>query len=287
VSTRRSKLRYLLRSATKRALAFVSRCPNCASTDVLIVDSKFGVTKLVECAQCSLLYRTPTDSAQENACFYQSEYDEGGTTTLPTEEALECLLTGDADQVPVDHTRYLKLFDSLNVPSKSRILDFGCSWGYGTYQMQKAGMRIEGYEPSTIRARYARDKLHLSVTSDEAELRPEFEVFFSSHVLEHVASLQETFHLARRLTKTGGIFLAVTPNGSPEFRQSNWNSFHRLWGLSHPQLLQADFARKAFAGQPLLLASAPYPLDRIAEWNRADLLQCDLRGWELLIVSIL
>jgi len=287
VNAAKSKLSYLFRSLKKRCLGFVSQCPNCGSKTGAVVDSKYGVTRLIQCADCYLLYRTPTDTKLESDSYYQLEYQQGATTTMPDDKMLTDLKEKNFEDFSKSYLPYLRLFDALAFTKGTRILDFGCSWGYGTYQLQRAGMSMEGFELSRARAAFARDKLSLKVCSDLDEVGSDFDVFFSSHVLEHVSSLSETFSIARRLTKPGGLLVSITPNGSPEFRQANPKSFHQLWGLSHPNLLQATFLQNVFCGKPLFLGSDPYPLNAVSNWNRIESVQSDLRGWELLFIAVL
>src|SRR6266850_1266851 len=287
MSNIKSKLKYFLRSVQKRASKFTTICPSCGSLVRSLVDSKFVVTQLVECDECHLLYRIPGDSPIESDQFYQYEYEQGPTTKLPSEKELQSLIASNFSALPNSYRPYLGIFEALQLKKGTRVLDYGCSWGYGSYQLRKAGMEVEGFELSRARARYAVEKLKLEVRSDLDDLSNDFDVFFSSHVLEHVANLDQTFSFARRLTKAGGIFLSLTPNGSPDFRRANPDAFHRLWGLAHPNLLQARFVQKAFHDKPLFLGSNPYPLEGIALWDRSRSVHTDLSGWEMVIIAIL
>ena len=52
-----------------------------------------------------------------------------------------------------------------------RVLDFGCSWGYGTYQLRQAGFDAVGFEVSRPRAKFGREKLGLNIIDSFDELK--------------------------------------------------------------------------------------------------------------------
>ncbi len=56
--------------------------------------------------------------------------------------------------------------------------------------------------------------LHQNVVSNFEDVSGKFDVFFSSHVLEHVPDLRKVFEYAASVLRRGGIFVAFTPNGS-------------------------------------------------------------------------
>jgi SAM-dependent methyltransferase len=97
-----------------------------------------------------------------------------------------------------------------------KVLDFGSSWGYGTYQLQQRGFDAVGFEISKPRAEYGREKMGLNVidTIQELEAMPAgtFDVVFSNHVVEHLPSIAEIFRLLTRLVKEGGFVFHVLPN---------------------------------------------------------------------------
>jgi 2-polyprenyl-3-methyl-5-hydroxy-6-metoxy-1,4-benzoquinol methylase len=169
------------------------------------------------------------------------------------------------------------------VPDGARLPDFGCSWGYGSWQLQRAGFRVTSFEISRPRCRYAREELHLDARDDLAEVAGPFDVFFSAHVLEHVPVVSEVIAMARRLLRPGGIFVAFTPNGSDGHRRRKPEAWMKIWGLVHPNLPDVVFYRKAFAKEQLLLASSPYDTAEIsAQWEGTRNGAAALDGDELL-----
>ncbi len=278
-----TKARYLLSSFWKTIQRRGLECPSCGGRTATAIDRKFGVTALRRCHDCRLLFRTPTTTEAENERFYQSAYRQGGTTEMPDDEQLRVLKESRFRGTSQDASSYLEVLTALGLAPGARILDFGCSWGYGAWQLQQAGYEVDGFEISRPRCDYARDKLGLPAVSDLGLLKGPYDCIFSAHVVEHVPCIRDFLKLALGLLRDNGLFVAFTPNGDHVFRQASPVVWHRFWGLVHPQLWDAEFCRAELAGYPTLLASTPYPLDEIAAWPQARPLELRMEGCELLI----
>ena len=196
------------------------------------------LTALARCDFCKLLYRIPTDPPAFGQRFYQDAYSQGFTTDCPSPETLKELVARAFAGTPKDFTEKVEILDSLGVPKGCMILDFGASWGYGSWQLQEAGYHVVGFEVSKARARYAREMLRQEVVDDPELLKGPFDVFFSSHVLEHLPSPRDAFGLASRLVRPNGLLVAFTPNGSLQ-RLREKATHHQVWGMAHPLCLAA------------------------------------------------
>ena len=93
-----------------------------------------------------------------------------------------------------------------------------------------------------------------------------FDVFFSNHVMEHVPSPTKCIVLAKRLTKAGGLFIAVTPNGSLGFREREPRSWHRFWGKVHPNLISDRFWAQSFSKEDHFIGSLPSSISAAEVW---------------------
>lgn len=241
------------------------------------------VTVLRRCHECRLLFRAPTTTEVENEAFYQTDYRQGFDSDVPPTDQLQALVQSGFAGSPKDYSTYLKLLRVLGVHQGARILDYGCSWGYGTWQLQRAGFEVVGYEISRPRAAYAREQLHVDAYSRWEEV-PDgpYDVFFSAHVLEHVPSVARVVSLARQCLRRGGLWLAFTPNGSAPCREDRPRLWYRLWGRVHPNFLDDEFYVRQLENP--LLASSPYDLDAIqAGWAREESGAVDaLKGDELM-----
>ncbi len=282
------KLSYLVACVKKRCMGRCSSCPSCGWPGSVVVDRKFLVTSLRRCSSCQLLFRAPTTTPEENAAFYQRSYSSGFATDMPGDGELREYIDSGWAGTGGDYSVYIAVLQALARPSGSRVLDFGCSWGYGTWQLRRSGFDAEGLEVSVPRAEFARNKLGLTVHTSSGGVSGLFDVFFSSHVLEHVPSVRKAIDFGMGLLKPGGLFVAATPNGSAVFRELSPTAWHKRWGLVHPNMLDDVFYRSYFTGVPIFLASDPYPIGKIRAWEAGseDVCVADrLEGAELLLLA--
>ena len=255
------KLEFLARSALRWPMSTRHRCLNCGGRGP-VVARKYLVAALRRCDTCRLLYRTPTDPPEASERFYQSDYAEGATTDCPDPALLPAMQADGFSGQQNDYRRFAEWLASLGVPAGGRVLDFGSSWGYGSWILRAAGFAVASYELSRPRAQYGRRHLAIDSIDDfEAFLDSEeasFDAFFSSHVLEHVPAPGAVVAQAMRLLKPGGLFLAVMPNGSDRYRRADPVAWARLWGKVHPNFLDEVYCSAAFAPRPLLVGSPPF-----------------------------
>lgn len=284
-----SKLNYLLNALRKAGRAKYAVCPSCGSTDSVVVDRKLLITTLRRCGQCRLLYRVPITTSEENAILYQKAYSQGFTTEMPDKDQLEKLRTEGFKSSDKDFGAILDLMQALTgrPPSEDQIVyDYGCSWGYGSFQIRSAGYTVVSHDVSVPRLAFGKEHLNLNAVSPEEMQDDSVDVFFSSHVVEHVPSVAEMFELASRVVRPGGLILTLTPNGTDVYRSTNFDSWHSLWGNVHPQLLDDCFADSMSDGRPYLITSTPADLDAVRGWNRKSSLKLDLTNPEFVYAVI-
>jgi hypothetical protein len=100
-----------------------------------------------------------------------------------------------------------------------------------------------------------------------------------------VPAVSEVLALARRVLRPGGLFVAFTPNGSHALRLRRPEAWMAFWGLVHPNFLDAEYYRHAFAQETHLLASTPYDLPALARWREKETAVLALDGEELLVAA--
>lgn len=281
----KQKVKYLQTCLRKNVMNEGFSCPSCGQADSSVVSRKYLVTALRRCKNCQLLFRTPTTSAQESAAFYQDEYTQGFTTDCPSDELLAKLLENKFKNSGKDYSTYIDVICAAGGVDGSRLFDFGCSWGYGSWQFMQRGFDVESFDVSVPRATYARTKLGIKVHSSLSEVSGSFDVFFSSHVLEHVPSVKQAIEFGMQILKPGGLFVAFTPNGSLGFRRKEGKAWKKLWGLVHPNLLDDKYYRATFSGKRFLLSSDPYPIKEIEKWRVGHSSVLPLDGVELLLLT--
>lgn len=285
------RIRYFLHCLRKSFSAAARSCPNCGSQKAATVDRKYLVTTLMRCANCSMQFRAPITTEEENQRFYNLEYEQGFTTDMPSDRELAVMLESNFSGSERDYAVYVKVLGALALPEGAKIFDFGCSWGYGSHQLAQAGYAVTAYEVSNSRRDFARRKLSIStVDAFDACLEDDrhhgrYDCFFSSHVLEHVPAPGAVFRAARKLLKPDGLFVAFTPNGSAAFRAVDFASWRLLWGEVHPNFLDDAFYAHSFGDAPAMLSSSAYDYDAIAgaSFDEAGIRTIgDLAGQELL-----
>jgi len=284
--TTQKKLQYFWDSLVKTAKSKDSACPSCGHLRSHVVDRKFAVTRLQRCGNCQLLYRAPTTTDEEYRRYYQQDYSEGFTTDLPSLDELGEMRRLNFAGTEKDYSRYVEVLRALGCGPGDRLLDFGCSWGYGSWQLSQAGFGVKSIELSQRRREFAHRHLGVEVYSDSDEIEAgTFDVFFSSHVLEHIPKLSGIIDLARRAVRPGGWFVAFTPNGSSGNRNTDPKAWHQIWGFVHPLCLDDVFYQSFFLDSRYLIDSSPYATPEIAAWARTCKESAVLRrhGQELLI----
>lgn len=284
----KEKITYLLSSTRKCISAQGKGCPSCGASSVDLVERKYMVTSLVRCKACSLLYRIPTTSIEENRAFYQKAYTQGVVTDLPSAAELNNLIATKFNRPDNDYTNYIEILEAIGCKKEDRLFDFGCSWGYGSWQLKQHGFDVQSFEISKPRAQFAREKLGVDVLGTMDKVDGPYDIFFSSHVLEHVPSVRSVIEDGFRLLRSGGVFVAITPNGSAAFRSKNPNAWSQLWGNVHPQFLDDVYYNKQFQQYPHILASNPFEIAQLRQWGqfRKGAVSLDLTGDALLCVAI-
>ena len=283
------RLAFLLRVVGQRIGGQDVDCPYCGQSDTHVIGTKRLVLQLRRCAGCHLMFRWPKDTSEFNRRFYQRQYREGITTDVPDKAPLENLkasMFSGTEKALAEKIALLKIL----VPH-GRVLDFGCSWGYGTLQLAAAGYDAVGFEISEPRAEFGRVNMGLTMISTEAELdkcAESFDAVFASHVLEHVPAPAAVFDRIASLLKPDGLLLAFVPNcGGDEARRLGVE-----WGPmcceKHPLAFDAAFLEGALAkhGLRAITFSDPYaPQDLIACWDRLATPR-NLHGAELMVVAL-
>lgn len=284
----RQNVNFLFRSV----LGHVRRpaCPDCGPGDHRLVDRKYLVARLFECPHCCLRFRHPADDASGMNSFYQSAYrqEDGITTDLPSVAEWKHMLDKGFGEKGVEH--YVSLFRSFfpeRDPSDVRLLDYGCSWGYQTWQFRNAGFDAHGFEISVPRASYGRDVLGLPIHSSIRELTPGIDIFFASHVIEHVPSPRKLLEQGFEMLRPGGYLVIESPNGSDAFRVARPVHHRKLWGRVHPFLMTPEFYQRWLSDRPAYFSS--HPFDDLAEglssWDRQKTMFGRMDGPSMLMIT--
>ncbi len=259
-------------------------CPACNGTDTSLIKRKYLVTSLWHCASCDLRFRVPKDDPARSADFYQEEYTQGFTTDCPSEAVLASLIATKFADAEKDFRSYVEVLRAAGLRSGDAILDFGCSWGYGSWQLREAGFNVYSYEISKPRALYAKDKLSCNIVESVEGLRGRLKCVFSAHVIEHLADPNLLWDVGTSTLEDGGLIVCFCPNGDP-LLEGTYGAlrYHQLWGKVHPLLVTSNFLQKSSKkhGYRARVYGSPYKLAAVAA-NGAD---DNSHGCELCLIA--
>lgn len=284
--TKADKIKYFIKSI----LNFFSKkkCPYCAKYDISIIDRKYLVTTLLKCNGCNLMFRHPIDSKKFNFKFYNNKYNQNGITTdLPSKEELNLLIENkfaNTNRNIKDLKSIIKIINGKFLGQK--ILDYGCSWGYTTWQLKDLGMLASGFEISKGRADYGIKNLNIPIfTKIEDITDGPFEFIFSSHVIEHLPDIKAFLIFCFDNLKENGYLIFLCPNGSEDFKKKHPKNFHLFWGQVHPNMISSDFYKHIFGDFPFYIASSPYDLEQLNTWEQNKQI-INLNGGEELLCIV-
>jgi SAM-dependent methyltransferase len=251
---------YFWRSLASQFTTKRFRCPSCGGVPCTVIDRKYLLTQLRRCGDCKLMFRTPTDDPTTNLPFYENEYTQGFTTDLPAVAALTEMTEMNFAGTEKCYRYYISVLSQLGFKPRNRVFDYGCSWGYGSYQLTQAGFEVLSFDVAPSRRRYAHENLSVRTVDDMDRATDDFsgyfDCFFSAHVLEHVPSPAQSFEYALRLLKPKGLVVCFTPNGSEANRAitPNWS---KHWGEVHPNFIDDIFLDNSFKLSPRSVGSSP------------------------------
>jgi len=182
-----------------------------------------------KCQYCSLIYRWPIYFSDEPRSFYESSYDGQQATDLPASGELQQFLEKKFRGSAWDKKHRLDFIYRL-VKCRGTFLDFGCSWGYGTYQYTNLGFNVMGLDIDQYRVNFGRLHLGLDLRSNwkEFEKQTHFDVILADHTLEHIANLGETLEEFRVHSRPGTKLIVFVPNGGCKSARSlgvKWGPF--------------------------------------------------------------
>ena len=264
-------------------------CPFCNSENTELDQRKNLILQLRSCKDCGLRFRWPKETPDFSEKFYQKDYQEVSfTTELPDPATLQQFIANNFVDSPKDFTLPIAVLKQF-LPD-GRVLDFGCSWGYGAFQLRHAGYDALGFEISRPRAELARRELGIETLDDLGDLDKipdnSLDGIYASHVLEHLLSLKEIFAFYARVVKPGGVVLILVPNGGGKSARELGVGWKTLINEKHTLALDRDFFEKNLSpyGFQVSTLSEPYDPPAICsaiESNR----RLPAEGEELMVIA--
>jgi len=233
------------------------------------------------------MYRYPKDTPSSSRRFYQEQYREGMTTEMPDDYSLERLKASVFRGTEKDISEKILVLKAL-MP-RGRVLDYGCSWGYGTFQLVAAGYDAVGFEISEDRAEFARSRLGVNVIFGDMKLDKmagSFDAIFASHVFEHLPTPSAVFDLLAALLKPAGLLLAFVPNCGGDVAQRLGVRWGPMCCEKHTLALNREFLERALPkhGFKVSIFFNPYDCETVKD-DLNHPAPRDLGGEELMICA--
>ena len=190
------------------------------------------------CSHCGLGFLDPRPSHEDLKDLYGENYfyDNYDNAVDPATPEFRKMLS-----LKTSHIRFFR-----RQKPKGRLLDIGCGYGYFLAACRERGYQVQGLDISDWAARYATEKLHLSVAvgdlGDHALLQQDFDVITMWHFLEHTPDPHGALRTAKTWLKKDGILVVEVPNYEGTDAQKRWQNWegwclpHHLWHFTKKTL---------------------------------------------------
>lgn len=180
----------------------VSDCPMCGGKGTRGPHLGNGSWSYVKCGACDELSLDPMPSEEELTAYYNENY-------AVSREGYERGTERNAPPILKELAE--------RIPSRGKLLEVGCSYGYFLQKAQADGWETTGIELDERAAEYAKAELGLAVRSgtlegEIASLEPSYDAIVSFHVIEHVRDPIHFLRLCRGLLRDKGVVVLKTPN---------------------------------------------------------------------------
>jgi hypothetical protein len=164
------------------------------------------------------------------------------------------------------YRRFIEVLTAAGLSQGDVLLDFGASWGYGSWYLRQSGFNVYSYEISRPRAEFARKMLSCEIVESIDDLPCRVRCFFSAHVIEHLPNPSLIWEVADNILTDDGFIACFCPNGEPA-RESvvGPRPYDQAWGKVHPMLVTPKFLRTRSRrfGFDAYVCSSPYAIDDI------------------------
>jgi 2-polyprenyl-3-methyl-5-hydroxy-6-metoxy-1,4-benzoquinol methylase/uncharacterized C2H2 Zn-finger protein len=212
-----------------------ARCPLC--------ETVFGIAEnlrwlkdgfeIVACPRCDLLFRARLPDAGELPAIYAMEYFADQDAERGGQGYADYL--GEEEVHRLSARRRLRLLERFDAAGP--LLDVGCAGGFFLDEARRRGWAVEGVDVSEQMARFARDRLGLSVTTGTfVELDPGESRYgcitmwdYLEHTLDPLAELSR----ARTLLGGSGVLALSTGDVSALVARLSGSRWHLLTPRHH------------------------------------------------------
>jgi SAM-dependent methyltransferase len=172
-----------------------------------------GWIRVLDCSACNVAFSFPRLEPTQAARFFTDRRPEIAPPYIHRVE--------DMEATPFDRSRELSWVRKYVRAGK--LVDVGCSWGYGVVQARALGFEAFGTELSRTLSRTARERFGLDVhEQDFTDLGLEeksLDVVLAIHVIQHFLDPRAFFADAARVLRAGGVLVGAVPNYDAYLRE--------------------------------------------------------------------
>jgi SAM-dependent methyltransferase len=214
----------------------VVACAICGGTESRRLLSKMGYA-ISQCVRCGLVYANPRAPHEKILARYNPEYF--WNEYLPSLGVVDGRF--DLDQFDRRYSATLALM--AQATTGRRLLEVGC-----LKAAERAGWQVDGIELSDEAARFAIDRLGLSIRRERAEAAPippaSFDAAAMFDVIEHLFDPAAVVSAIARALTTGGTLVVSTPNFDAASRFALGPDWAVLSPLEHVYYFTEDSLRR-------------------------------------------
>jgi 2-polyprenyl-3-methyl-5-hydroxy-6-metoxy-1,4-benzoquinol methylase len=170
-----------------------------------------GISRLVECVNCGLIYVNPRPSFEELARQYGDQYFHCPEPTFGGYEDYEA----DRNDIEATFRRRLALLKPWLSADRPRLLDVGCATGLFLEVSRAAGWEVEGMDISAFALGKARERgfqVQQGTLPDPSLRAESYDVITLWDVIEHVPDPAAVIRDCHRLLRPRGVLALSTPD---------------------------------------------------------------------------
>ena len=189
--------------------------------------------KITKCANDGLLFVNPQPTVAEHNNFYSINYFER-EKSISAEQGYRNYLS-EKETFKRNFSRILHKIEKLK-PTKGRILDIGCAFGFFVECARMKGWEAAGVELNETVAKWARDMLKVNVfngTTQDCNFPDNyFDVVCFIAAIEHFLNPFEELEEARRILRHDGLICIITDDFYARIGGGTLKPPEHLWYFS-------------------------------------------------------
>ena len=283
---------YALQLLYARLFGPAPKCPYCGATQYRHLGDKFILLAAKQCDFCRLIFRWPIESEDVTKRYYDRLFKDSweDTTGIRTEiesGKMEQFIAAKFQGVKYDYYHKLKIVRELTGgTARGKFLDFGCGWGYITFQARELGWDAEGFDVNGEYLTFARENLGITIHTDsEFVTNPahykRYDVVFAHHVLEHLVTPRQTLDTLYQLLKPGGWLVLVVPNAAGDAWHHN---AAQTLGQNHISAFTPEWFRDNLPKHGFMVTRIISPPYVFADTEKGFAETVGIRGFEIMAV---